>query len=95
MIRTFQWKQTHRHRKQSSGLQWGEGSGDGQERSRELRGTREVKVAQLCPTLRDPMDCIGMLQARILECLPFPSPGDLPNPRIKPRFDPAGGFFTS
>ena len=31
------------------------------------------------------MDCTvhGILQARILE--PFPSPGDLPNPGIKPR----------
>ena len=26
----------------------------------------------------------GILQARILEGLPFPSPGDLPNPGIKP-----------
>ena len=27
----------------------------------------------------------GILQARILSGLPFPSPGDLPNPRIEPR----------
>ena len=27
----------------------------------------------------------GVLQARILEVLPFPSPGVLPNPGIKPR----------
>ena len=27
----------------------------------------------------------GIFQARILEWLPFPSPGDLPNPGIKPR----------
>ena len=27
----------------------------------------------------------GILQARILEYSPFPSPGDLPNPGIKPR----------
>jgi len=26
----------------------------------------------------------GILQARILERIAFPSPGDLPNPRIKP-----------
>ena len=43
--------------------------------------------AQSCPTqsrppLCDPMDC-GILQARTLE--PLPSPGDLPNPGIKPR----------
>ena len=47
----------------------------------------EVKVAQWCLTFCDPMDCIvhGILQARILECVAFPSPGDLPNPGIKPR----------
>ena len=37
-------------------------------------------------------------QARILECLPFPSPGDIPDPGIKPT-SPASpalvdGFFT-
>ena len=45
---------------------------------------------QLC----DPMDCSasgssvpGISQARILEwLLLFPSPGDLPNPGIKPTF---------
>ena len=43
----------------------------------------KVKVAQSCPTLCDPMDCIvhGILQARTLE--PFPSPRDLPNPGIE------------
>ena len=47
----------------------------------------KVKVAQLCPTLCDPMDytVYGILQARILEWVAFPSPGDLPNPGIKPR----------
>ena len=49
-----------------------------------------VKVTQLCPTLCNPMDYTvhGILQARILEWRipkPFPSPGDLPNPGIKPR----------
>ena len=47
----------------------------------------KVKVAQLCPTLCDPMDCIvqnspdqntGVGSLSIL-------PGDLPNPGIKPR----------
>ena len=49
--------------------------------------TLKVKVIQLCPTLCDPMDYTvhGILQARMLES-PFPSAGDLPNPRIKPRF---------
>ena len=44
-----------------------------------------MKVAQWCPTLCYPMDYIasGILQARILE---FPSPGDLPNAGVKPRF---------
>ena len=50
------------------------------------------EVAQSCPTLWDPVDCSppgssvnGILQARILEWLPFPSPGDLPDPGIEPR----------
>ena len=49
------------------------------------------EVAQSCPTLCDPMDCSlpassvhGIFQARILEWLPFPSPGDLPDPGIEP-----------
>ena len=43
-----------------------------------------MKVAQLCPTLCDPTDYTahGILQARILEWIA--SPGDLPNPGIKP-----------
>ena len=51
-----------------------------------------VLVAQLCPTLCDPMACSlpgssvhGIFQARILSGLPFPSPGDLTDPGIKPR----------
>ena len=50
-----------------------------------MMGCVKVKVAQSCLTLFDPMDYIvhGILQARILEYL-FPSPGDLPNPGIKP-----------
>ena len=49
------------------------------------------EVAQLCPTLCEPVDCSlpvssihGILQARIVEWLPFPSPGDLPYPGIEP-----------
>ena len=52
----------------------------------------ESKVAQSCPTLCDPMDCSppgssvhGILQQEYWSGLPFPSPGDLPNPGIKPR----------
>ena len=64
-------------------------------------------VAQSCLTLCDPLDSSppgssvhGTLQARILEngkeWLPFLSPGDLPDPRIKPTSpELAGGFFTT
>ena len=52
----------------------------------------KVLVAQLCPTLCNPMvsslpgfSVHGILQARILDNLPFPSLGDLPDPRIKLR----------
>ena len=62
------------------------------------------KSLQLCPTICDPVDCIpsgspvhGLLQAT--GELPFPSPGDLPNPGIKSvsLMSPAlaGGFFTT
>ena len=47
---------------------------------------KKVLVTQLCPTLCDPMDCSllsssvhGILQARILEGVAIPSPGDLPD----------------
>ena len=45
----------------------------------------KVKVAQTC--LCDPMARIvhGILQARILEWVAFPSPGDLFNPRTELR----------
>ena len=47
----------------------------------------EVKVAQLFPTLCDPIDYTvhGILQARMLEWVAFPFLEDLPNPGIKPR----------
>jgi len=65
-----------------------------------------AKSLQSCPTLCDPMDYSlpgssvhGILQARILEWVPFPSPGDLPDPGIEPAvvMPPAlaGGFFTT
>ena len=43
--------------------------------------------AQSCPTLCDPMDSTvhGILQARMLEWVAFPSPGDLPNSGIELR----------
>ena len=58
-----------------------------------------------CSTLCNSKDCSppgssihGILQARILECMPCPSPGDLSDPGIEsvsPVFAAlAGGFFT-
>ena len=51
-----------------------------------------AKSLQSCLTLCDPMDCSppstsvhGILQARILKWLPFPSPGGLPEPGIRPK----------
>ena len=60
---------------------------------------------QWCLTLCNPMDCSppdssvpGTLQARILEWVAIPPPGDLPDPGIEPRslMSPtlAGGFLT-
>ena len=50
------------------------------------------EVTQSCQTLCDAIDCClpdssvhGIFQARILVWLPFPSPGDLPDPAIKLR----------
>ena len=57
----------------------------------------ESEAAQSCQTLCDPVDCSlpgssihGIPQARFSRQeywsgLPFPSPGDLPNPGIEPR----------
>ena len=51
----------------------------------------KVKVAQSFLTLCDPVDCgplgasvLGILQARILERVAFPSPEDLPSPGMEP-----------
>ena len=58
----------------------------------------KVKVAQSCPTICGPMGYTvhKNLQAGILEWVAVPSPGDLPNPVIKPT-SPAltSGFFTT
>ena len=42
--------------------------------------------AQSCPTLCDPMGCSppGFSRQEYWSGLPFPSPGDLPNPGIEP-----------
>ena len=56
-------------------------------------------AAQLCPILRDPMDCnlpgsfvsgdsplsMGFSRQEDWSGLPFPSPGDLPDSGIEPR----------
>ena len=47
----------------------------------------KVKVSLSCPTLCDPMDYTvhGISRPECQSGQPFPSPGDLPNPGIKPR----------
>ena len=47
----------------------------------------EVRVAQSGLTLCNPVDytLLGILQARILVWVAYPSPGDLPDPGVKPR----------
>ena len=45
----------------------------------------KVKVAQSCPALCDPMDFTEFSRPEYWSGWPFPSPGDLPSPRIKPR----------
>ena len=68
--------------------------------------TDACKLLQSCPTLRDPMHCSppgssvhGILQARILEWVAFPSPGGLPDPGIQPAslMSPVltGGLFNT
>ena len=54
---------------------------------------KKKKVAQLCPTLHNPMDgsrpgssVHGIFQSRVLEWVAISSPEDLPDPGIKPRF---------
>ena len=51
-----------------------------------------AKSHQSCPTLCDPIDSSlpgstvpGILQQEYWSGLPFPPPGDLPNPWIEPR----------
>ena len=52
----------------------------------------ESEVSQSCPTLCAPMDgslpgsgSMGFSRQEYWSGLPLPSPGDLPNPGIKPR----------
>ena len=58
----------------------------------------EVKVAQLCPALCDPVDYTvhGILQARILERVAIPFSRGSSQPRDQTEVSCiAGGFFTS
>ena len=56
-----------------------------------LKSQCKNKARLLCPTLCDPMDCsplgssVGFSRQGYWSGLPFPSPGDLPNPGIEPR----------
>ena len=67
---------------------------------------RACNLAQLCPTLRSPMDCsppgslsAGFSRQEYWSGLSFPPPGDLPDPGSKPTSlaSPAlaGRFFTT
>ena len=57
----------------------------------------EVKVAQSCQTLCDPMDYIvhGILQARILEWVAFPFSRGSSQPRDQTQVSRIAGFFPS
>ena len=64
----------------------------------------EVLVAQSCLTLCNPVHCVARQVSLCMEFsrqeyrsgLPFPSPGDFPNPGIKPASPVlAGRFFTT
>ena len=69
----------------------------------ESSGTPKVKVlvAHSCPTLCKPTDCRGKVplsmefsRQKYWSGQPFPSPGDLPNPGIEPRYPTVQmGFF--
>ena len=61
-------------------------------------GSLCVKVAQSCPTLGDPKDytVYGILQARILEWVAFPSSRGSSQARDQTQVSLIeGGFFTS
>ena len=59
-----------------------------------------MKVTQSCLTLCDPVDgsppgssVHGILRARILQWVAFPSPADLPDPESEPRSPTLAGRF--
>ena len=64
-----------------------------EEKERWKLGLKCVSRSVVSNSLLDPKDCSppgffvhGTLQARILEWVAMPSPGDLPNPGTEPRF---------
>ena len=68
--------------------------------------TNVCSVTQPCPTLLGPMNCSlsgssvhGFPRQEYWNGLPYPFPGDLPNPRIEPMSPAspalAGRFFTT
>ena len=62
-----------------------------------------MHARSVCPPLCNPMDCSppgfsvhGFSRQEYWSGLPLPSPGDLPNPGIKPESPTlTGGFFTT
>ena len=58
-----------------------------------------AKLIQLCPTLCQAPLSMGFSRQEYWNGLPFPPPGDLPDPGIKPKSlvspELAGGFFTT
>ena len=63
------------------------------ERTHYLRGEGEGEVTQSCLTLCDPVVCslqaslsTGFSRQEYWSGLPFPSPGDLPDLGIEPRY---------
>ena len=77
----------HSHHRYFSGFKHPKFRANSQEEEEE----KESDSHSVCPSLCDTVDCSprgssvrGIPQARILEWVPFSSPGDLPNPEIKP-----------
>ena len=83
-------KQTHRHREETHSCkrEWGLG----EEWVKSLEFDIDIEVAQSCPTLCNPWTVahqaplsMEFSSQEYWSGLPLPSPGDLPDPGIKPR----------
>ena len=66
----------------------------------EAGGRKPCLIAQLCPTLCNPVDCSppdysvhGLLQARILECIVIPFSRASSQPRDQPQVSCIAGRF--